>query len=176
MTKSAKLAVPIIIAFLLIVFGIYQLYQKRLKEEATSSPSPSIVGFPTPSIFSPSPIVLGSNAPSTQPASGSDTVEIKDVGIFIDSPKESQQVTSPLKISGRANVFDGNVQIRIKDSTGNIKGKGSARACLGLNACPFETYVTFQKPSTFSGIVELYSPNAVDGSEDYLQTINVIFQ
>ena len=174
-TKSLKFIIPVVIAFFLIVFGVFQLYKNKVRDSASSSPipitSPSITAVVSPS---PTPLVMGT-IPSNQPAAGSDTVEIKNVGIYVDSPQKNQLVLSPQKVSGKANVFEGNVQIRILDANGNILAKGSATACLGTDACPFETTVTFKKPTTSTGSIELYSPNAVDGAEDYLQSIPIIF-
>lgn len=179
MAKNLRFIIPIIIVFVLIVLGLYQLYKNRVNketEEAKTSPSPSLIaGFEVSPPPIASPNVLGTNVPAMQPQSGSDTVEVKNVGIYVYLPSQNQQISSPVKVTGRANVFDGNVQIRIKDANGNLLGQGSATACLGTDACPFEASITFSKTTTSSGTAELYSPNTVNGSEDYLQIIQVQF-
>lgn len=176
--KSLKFVIPIVIVFILIVIGAYQLFKNKLtkppvevSEVATASPN----GFQLPQSPSPTPNVLAGTTPNIQPAAGSDTVEIKNIGIYVEVPIADQKVISGQKVSGRANVFLGNIQIRVKDANGTILGKGSATACLGTDACPFETSVTFAKPNTTAGTLELYSPNATDGAEDYLQIIAVQF-
>ncbi|MDP2632278.1 MAG: Gmad2 immunoglobulin-like domain-containing protein [Candidatus Curtissbacteria bacterium] len=176
--KSLKYVIPIAIAFVLIVFGAYQLFKSKLTKPVVEV-SPVVIsspnGFQLLQSPSPTPDVLSGTTPNIQPAAGSDTVEIKNVGIYVDAPVADQKIISPLKVSGRANVFDGNVQIRVKDANGTILGSSSAIACLGIDACPFETSVAFTKPNTTAGSLELYSPNATDGAEDYLQIIAIQF-
>lgn len=173
-TKSLKYIIPVVIAFFLIVFGVFQLYKNKVANQTEASPIPiaSPIGFEVSP--SPTPLVMGST-PKTQPTAGFDTVEVKNVGIYVDVPITNQKVFNPLRVSGRANVFEGNIQIRVKDANGTILGKGSATACLGTDACPFEVAINFTKPKTSTGTLELYSPNAVDGTEDYLQVIPIRF-
>ena len=177
--KSLKYIIPVIVVFALIVLGVYQLYKHKVQNQdnqAEVSPSPTpITGFEISPPPSASPNVLGGKVPAMQPASGSDTVEVKNVGIYADLPTQNQHVSSPVQVKGRANVFDGKVQIRVLDTNGNYLGQGSATACLGVDACPFEASIAFSTPTASYGTIELYSPNAVDDSEDYLQKILVNF-
>ncbi|OGD86988.1 hypothetical protein A2870_04425 [Candidatus Curtissbacteria bacterium RIFCSPHIGHO2_01_FULL_41_11] len=174
--KSLKLVLPLVIAFLLVVFGVFQLFKKTVINQ-TSEATPIPISTPTSNFEvppSPTPQVMGTT-PLSQPAAGTDTVEIKNIGIYVDAPKTNQKVISPLQIEGFANVTNGIVQIRIKDSGGNILGTGDAKACLGTDACPFKTSFIFTKSKTPEGTLELYSLNSTTGAEDYLQIIPIKF-
>lgn len=173
MTKDLKLIIPAALIFILALFGIYRLYQVRVGQPKPSpSPSPIVSpsGFPT---LSPTPAF--SPPPPGQPASGSDTVEVKNIGITLDSPQSGNLITSPVKVTGRANVFEGHVAIRVKDAYGNIVGLGFATACMDVDACPFETSIFFPSSKTQMGTVEAFSPSAMDGSEQYLQSQSIRF-
>lgn len=173
MFKDLKLVIPAALIFILALFGIYRLYQVRVaKTEESPTPSPIVAPsgfetFPPPSVTT--------FPPQTQPASGSDTVEVKNIGIKLEFPQEGDIITSPIKVTGTANVFEGHVAIRVKDATGKIIGQGLATACMDFDACPFEASIVFTKPNTSSGSVEVYSPSGLDGSQQYLQTISVSF-
>ena len=172
--------IPVVLILLLAVFGLFQLYRSRVKPKSIPTPAPIAsppVGFFATPIPSPSPSpVLGTNTPSTQPSAGSDTVDIKDIGIFLEKPQINSSIKSPVTVSGKANVFEGHLLIRIKDLNGNVIGNGSATACMGAEACAFETKVNYSNPQTPTGIIEVFSPSPVgDGSEDYKQSIIVRF-
>lgn len=171
MFKDLKLIIPAALIFLLALFGIYRLYQVRVakpQESPTPTPIASPSGFETFPSQQASP-------PQTQPASGSDTVEVKNIGIRLEFPQEGDTITSPVKVTGAANVFEGHVAIRVKDATEKIIGQGSATACMDYDTCPFEASITFAKPASATGTVEAYSPFAVDESAKYLQSVPVRF-
>ena len=171
MVKDLKILIPAALIFLLALFGIYRLYQVRVARPQ-ESPSPTPTATPSGFETFPSP---PTSVPSTLPASGSDTVEVKNIGITLTSPQIDDLVSSPVKVTGRANVFEGHVSIRVKDANGQILGQGFATACMDIDACPFEASVPFTNSTTLTGEVELYSPSAVDGTEQYLQSVSIRF-
>ena len=178
--RSFVVGVVAIVVIILASVGIYRLYKNRVVSKVpVPSPAASIIGFPTsPSPFaSPTPFTsptLGTTPPSTQPEAGSQ-LGVRNIGIFITSPKNSTAITSPVKVSGYANVFEGNIQIRIKDASGKIIGSGQTTACMDTDACPFDVNVSFQFPSTLSGTVEVFNPSPLDGSQSYKQTLSIFF-
>lgn len=174
--NNLKIVILLIIVFVLAVSAGFYFYQKRiiknvpLTELATPSPA---ANFPASSA---SPSTFGSQSvPNSQPQTGSDTQEIKNIGIEVNNPKQATIITSPLLVSGKANVFEGKVTILVKDADGNVLGQGNAIACMGYDACPFEAKVYFEKSSSAIGTVEVYSPSGLDGSPQYLQVIPIGF-
>lgn len=177
-------AIILVLIFALGAYGVYYLYQKKVVEPQIaplSTPKPNH-GFPVESpstslrtgpLASPSGGMMA--PPATQPEAGSNTVEVKNIGITVDSPKSGDLIMSPVKVAGHANVFEGNVVIEIIDANGAVLGSGTATACMDVDACPFEASVSFKGAQTASGTVEVYSPSAKDGSKQYLQTIPVNF-
>lgn len=172
---NLKIAILIIIFVTLGATGVYYFYQRSVTSQdfqptETVNQSPR-VGFEV----SPSPRARKGTVAGVQPAAGSDTVEVKNIGIIVKTPQSSTAISSPLKITGNANVLEGKVAIRIKDATGQILGQGAAAACLGYDACPFETEIAFNSPRSDTGSIEVYNPS-FDGSQKYLQGIPVSFK
>jgi hypothetical protein len=86
-------------------------------------------------------------------------------------------ITSPVLVSGKANVFEGNIQIRVTDGHGKVLGTATATACMDVDACPFEASVNYSESSTPNGSIEVFSPSPIgDNSEDYKQIIDVVFK
>lgn len=175
---SLYVGLVVVLIFALSIYGVFKLYQKRVAGQTATLITPTIQTLaspsPTPSLTH-TQVATTTNPPQTLPASGSDTVEIKNIGIFVSVPKNGQIVNSPIFVSGTANVTSQIVIIRVKNSIGDILGQGQAKACLDTDACPFEVSVSFTKAITQTGTVETYSQNVVNGQEEYLQSIPVSF-
>lgn len=173
MFRDLKIIIPAALIFLLAIFGIYRLYQVRVAQPQ-ESPTPSPIASPSEFETFPSQTVT-TTPPQTQPESGSNTVEVKNIGIILTSPQNGDLISSPVTIKGRANVFEGHVAIRVKDATGKILGQGFATACMDIDACPFVASIPFTKPTTPTGTVEAFSLSPMDGSEEYLQSVPIRF-
>ena len=172
---SLYVGLVVVLIFALGIYGVFKLYQKKVVSPAIA-PTPAPQSFE--SLVSPSPSTTpkqAANPPQTLPEAGSETQEVKNVGIALNAPKENQIVKTSLFVSGTANVTSQIVQIKVKDSIGEILGQGQATACLSVNGCPFEVWVNLTKPITQTGTVEVYSRNTVSGQAEYLQIIPVIF-
>jgi hypothetical protein len=175
--SNLKEIILLIIIFILGVSAMLYVYQRQTKNgnlDLGSLPSPEVTQTrPTPT---PTSIpTAGAKSLSSQPATGNGDREIKNIGITIENPTSAEIVSSPLKIKGRANVFEGNVVIRIIDANGSILGQTTATACMDYDACPFVANVTFTKPQTVTGLLEVYGTSGLDGSPTYLQQISVNF-
>ena len=149
-------AVVLIIFFALVAFAASKFYQRQSEKKLSPSPQPSPVsGF---EIASPSPQTLGqANAPAVQPESGSNTLEEKNIRIFIENPAPSSLITSPLKISGFTNLTSGTIIAQVKDANNNILGKNQTNACTNALSCSFELEVFFAPSQTKTGVIEVYS-------------------
>jgi len=159
----------------LLGFGVYTIYKSQTRnslepifQQDSQNSFPSATSSATPNI-------QGVNIPPNQPDTGSSELEIKNAGIKLSTPTSGEQISSPVKVTGTANVTSQTVIIKVFDSNGNILGQGRSSACVGLDACPFEATITFQHPTAGNGSVEIYSPSTIDSSATYLQTIPVIF-
>lgn len=175
--NSLKIVIPIIIVAILISAGVYAVYKTQTAQETT--PGTAQDSFPSASpAVSLNPSVQGTkNPPSNQPSTGpEDEIGVNNIGIQISTPQNQSTITSPVIVSGRANVTSQLVKITIFDSNGNILGEGQATACVALDACPFSASVPFKTPSTQSGTIEVYSPSMLEGSKTFLQSILVSFQ
>lgn len=98
--------------------------------------------------------------------------------IIVESPKEGEKVASLLRISGQARVFENMFNYRLKDEKGLVLTEGTLYANapdIGQFG-PFEKEVTFPKPKTEKGILEVFDYSAKDDSEIDKATINLTFK
>jgi type II secretory pathway pseudopilin PulG len=94
--------------------------------------------------------------------------------IVLRSPKSGDTVTSPVKISGRASVFEGTLSLRIKDANGNVIAEDFTTATLGAPEWgDFDTNLNYSVSSSQSGTIEVYTISAKDGSIDDIVSISV---
>lgn len=175
MTNNWKQIVLGILVFGLVVGGIYYFYQRQVNDLT----EPEIItetqeGFPTTedqeATAQPTPTSVAASQPDTGIG------DVKNIGIVLSLPARNSLIYSPVKVTGRANVYEGHVSIRIKDSSGKVLGSGFATACMDVDACPFEALIPFSNPQTSTGTVEAFSPSPADGSEQFLQSATVNFK
>lgn len=174
--NSLKWIIPIIIVAILVGVGIYTIYKSQTDtidiEKAQETPSTGF-GETTPSS---SPNVMSANTPQNQPATGpEDELEIKNIGIKVNNPKVGQKISTPVKVTGTANVTSQNVIIKVLDQNGKVLGQGTAQACVGLDACTFEASITFDNNMNSSGFIETYSPSTINDLKTYESLIPVTF-
>lgn len=173
--NNYRVAILAVIILIILFAGAFFIYQKQVGNNTPApekTPSPETLTLP-----SPTPNIQPASGPqaSQQPESGSNTLEVKNIGIRVDTPTAASIISSPIAVTGSANVFEGKIVISIKDANGNLLGTGQATACMGYDACPFTTTIDFAKSSTEAGIIEVYNPSGIDGSAKYLQSILVRF-
>jgi len=97
--------------------------------------------------------------------------------IKVTRPQPESTITSPFLIKGEARVFEGTVQLRLKDSDGNIivEKNGTASAEEVGEFGPFGELLLFDEVSSDSGILEVYWQSPEDGSEQDLVSIPIKF-
>jgi immunoglobulin-like protein involved in spore germination len=113
-----------------------------------SGPSPSATALPSPTTSGPTP----------EPA------------IVVTSPRSGDQVSSPVRIQGNADVFEATVSIDILDSAGNRIVRTFTTATCGTGCRgTFTKAVRFTVDSTQPGTIRVYESSAKDG-----KPINVV--
>lgn len=116
---------------------------------------------PTPT-FSPSKHV--DRPPDGEPPSSDNGA------ITLESPVAGAAVTSPVAISGTADVFEATVSIRILDAGGNEIARIFTTATCGTGCRgDYRESVEFQVDAEQSGTIEVFEESAEDGS-----AINVV--
>jgi len=91
--------------------------------------------------------------------------------------QKNATVKSPILISGKANVFEGNVRVRIKDENENILADTFITASGAYDKLyPFEKEISYTAPVSQSGIIEVFEENMKDGSEINKVIIPVVFE
>ena len=111
---------------------------------STSGPGPSATGLPSPTI---------SVSPTPVPA------------IVVTSPRSGDQISSPVRIRGNADVFEATVSIDILDSAGKPIARTFTTATCGTGCRgTFSKAVRFALDTTQPGTVRVYESSAEDGT------------
>lgn len=91
--------------------------------------------------------------------------------------QKNATVKSPILISGKANVFEGNVRVRIKDENENILADTFITASGAYDKLyPFEKEIGYNLPTFQNGVIEVFEENMKDGSEINKVIIPVVFE
>ena len=94
--------------------------------------------------------------------------------IVVQSPRRGDVVTSPVSISGNANVFEATVSMRIADENGKVLAEDFATATCGTGCRgTYEKSVAFEVDKRQPAFVEVYSASAEDGSPMFVIRIPV---
>lgn len=97
--------------------------------------------------------------------------------IVVAEPQSGDIVGFPLEIVGQARVFENVFQYRVKDDAGVVLADGHAMAdALDVGQYgSFSLFVHYDVPTMTTGVVEVFSYSARDGSEQDMVTIPVTF-
>ena len=94
--------------------------------------------------------------------------------ILVQSPLLGERVSSPVHISGTANVFEAVVSIAILDQNGRVIASTFTMATCGTGCRgTFETDVAYDVAATQHGTIRVYEVSAMDGSEIHVVNIPV---
>jgi len=151
----------IIILLFVIALGIFAFF--RFQEDTWLCVDGEWVKHGNPSAPMPE-TGCGETAKPITPT-GPVTIPTTEANIIVDIPIADAQVSSPLKVTGKARVFENQFSYRLKDSNGNIFAEGSAYA----NAPDMGQFGTFEISIPFSttsnkGILEVYDNSPKDGA------------
>jgi hypothetical protein len=94
--------------------------------------------------------------------------------ILVESPLIGERVSSPVHISGTANVFEAVVSIAILDQHGKVIASTFTMATCGTGCRgTWETDVAYDVDETQHGTIHVYEVSAMDGSEIHVVDIPV---
>jgi hypothetical protein len=92
--------------------------------------------------------------------------DVWEPAIWVTTPSSGQMITSPVKISGSARVFEATVSYRIKDDSGKILAQGYTNASEGApGRGDFLITSNFETAGPGKGQVEVFWVSPKDGSE-----------
>ncbi|WP_127507775.1 Gmad2 immunoglobulin-like domain-containing protein [Actinoplanes solisilvae] len=92
------------------------------------------------------------------------------------SPTALQVVTSPLQLSGSALAFEGNVAVRVLQTSGGVRQLGSGTVTGGGDVMrPFSGSVEFRRPSADLGWVIFVEHSAINGAVTKATAVRVAF-
>jgi Immunoglobulin-like domain of bacterial spore germination len=89
-----------------------------------------------------------------------------EAAIVVESPEPGATVSSPVEISGTASVFEGTVQLRIRDAGGEVIGRAFATASAGApERGDFSKRVAFRVGEAQDGVIEAFEQNVASPQE-----------
>lgn len=95
--------------------------------------------------------------------------------IVVMSPAIGDRISSPVTISGTANVFEATVSIRIMDADGNLLEETFTTATCGTGCRgSYSEEVKFDAAGD-GGVIEVFESSAEDGSDLHLVSVPVAF-
>jgi len=117
-----------------------------------------------PGVHTPTPIPTPTSTPSSAPPA-----------ITVTSPRAGDTIHSPVRVTGQATVFEGTVQLRLKDAGGRVIGRGFCQATSGApERGDYATDLFYAAPPTAQdGVLEVYEESAQDGSELHMIGVKV---
>jgi Immunoglobulin-like domain of bacterial spore germination len=96
-------------------------------------------------------------------------------GILVDAPKAGVTLSSPISVTGKANVFEANVSLRLLDEDGNERASTFATATCGTGCWgDFQATIEYSVDHQQQGMLEVYQASAEDGSPLDLVRIPVL--
>jgi hypothetical protein len=113
-----------------------------------------------------------------QPPGAAKGAAVRSENIIVAEPAVGADVTSPVRITGQARVYEGTVQVQVRDARGRVVGKGFTTALdAGPNWGAFFVELPFQATEDGEpGSVEVFSESARDGSVENLVAIPVVLR
>jgi len=115
-------------------------------------------------------------APKAETKSETKNIATKNEMLSVTAPTPNQAVTTPVRVAGSSNFFEAHTSIRIKDANGNVLAQSFAIAAGWMDKLyPFATNVSYSRPATATGTVEVFEASAKDGNDQNLISIPVKF-
>jgi hypothetical protein len=97
--------------------------------------------------------------------------------VLTDAPAPGDIVTSPMTVRGMGDTFEAQVSLRLRDANGHVLADTSTQATSGNGVWgTFSAEISFAKPSTASGTLEVFDASEGDGAGAHGQTIPIRFK
>ena len=97
--------------------------------------------------------------------------------IQINSPQKNTIIKNPILVSGKANVFEANVRVRIIDNNGNILTNDFITADGWMDKLySFKKEISYILPTSKNGIIEFFEEDARNGNNINKVIIQVVFE
>jgi spore germination protein GerM len=94
--------------------------------------------------------------------------------IVVDTPAPGDTVSSPIEVSGTADVFEATVSLRLLDENGDQIAEGFTTATCGTGCRgTFETTLAYEVDHDQTGTLEVFEASAKDGSPTNVVSIPV---
>ncbi|RJQ27019.1 MAG: spore gernimation protein [Peptococcaceae bacterium] len=94
-----------------------------------------------------------------------DLSRVYEPKIWVTKPVPGEKINDPVEIKGSAMVFEGTVNVRLKDEEGKVLATGFATASEGMGRGDFELNLPFAVPPAGKGSLEVFWASPKDGSE-----------
>lgn len=148
---------------------------------APAQPQAAPATAPPPGGAKPAKPQLTPAAPAAKPTAPTKPSEVstappaQGANITLTAPTASARIASPVRVTGTARVFEGTVDLAVKDASGKVIGKATTPASAGAPEWgKFDAQVAFEAPgSEQQGSVEAFSRSARDGSVQDLVSVKV---
>jgi hypothetical protein len=113
-------------------------------------------------------------APVTSPPPSLSSGPTGGAAIVVRAPSSGAEISSPVRISGTADVFEGVVSFQVVDATGEVLAATNTTASCG-SGCrgAFHATLAFFTPLRQHGAVEAYEVSEKDGSMRHLVRVAV---
>jgi germination protein M len=85
-------------------------------------------------------------------------------GVFVDTPPAGAEVSSPLRITGKAAVFEGTFQYRLEAADGTVLAEGFATTDNGVGWGAIDSTIRFDVDTRQDGTLTVWEYSARDGS------------
>lgn len=102
---------------------------------------------------------------------------INEVNIIVNSPIDSQEITSPIIIKWEARVYENTINYTISDSSWKVLGQW-IWTTNSLNSSRFWIFTikaNYRKSTTKTGSIEVFEASEKDGSIINFTKVNIIF-
>ena len=97
--------------------------------------------------------------------------------IQIKTPQKNAVIKNPVLISGKANVDEANVRIRIMDDNKNILADTFITSGGWMDKLySFKKEINYEMPQTENGLIEIFEESMKDGSDLYKVEVPVVFE
>lgn len=95
--------------------------------------------------------------------------------ITVEHPANGDEISSPVIVSGTADVFEATVSMRILDTSGNVLVRGFTTATCGTGCRgDYSKKLRFEVTESQPGIVEVWWDSPKDGSRQDVVPISVL--